>query len=102
MFEREGKDPQMNVRLTKLSKAILVAIALVVAASFFSTNAMASAAGTKAHFNYVTVNAGETLWSMAATYGKGQDARDWIANLVDLNNLTTNNLQAGQRLALPN
>ena len=91
-----------TVRLTRLSKTILVAIALVIAASFFSTNAMASGESSKAHFNYVTVNSGETLWGMAATYGKGQDPRDWIANVVDLNNLTTNNLQAGQRLALPN
>lgn len=91
-----------NLRLTKLSKAILFALALVLGATFFTGNASASSEATKAHFNYVSVSSGETLWSLASTYAKGQDPRDWIASVVDLNNLTSNNLQAGQRLALPN
>jgi LysM repeat protein len=52
-------------------------------------------------FTYITVHAGETLWSLASRYAGGADQREWIANLVDINMLQTDTLQPGQRLALP-
>ena len=89
-------------RLGGFAKAILLVIALVMAIGFFSSNALASGEASKAHYNYVTIHAGETLWGLAESHAKGQDPRDWIQSLVELNNLTSNQLQPGQRLALPN
>lgn len=89
-------------RISVLAKAILLVTALIMAIGYFSTNASASSEVSKAHFHYLTVNAGQTLWGLAETHAKGQDPREWIASVVDLNNLTTNELQPGQRLALPN
>lgn len=91
-----------TVRLTGLSKVILLIAAIFLAMGFFSTNALASGEANKAHFHYVTISSGQTLWSLASKYAKNTDPRDWIASVVDLNNLNTNNLQPGQRLALPN
>ena len=65
-------------------------------------SANASSESVKVSFEHVTVHSGETLWQLAQQYGKGQDARDWIANVVDLNGLTSVDLQPGQDLALPN
>lgn len=89
-------------RLSGFAKVILLVTALVMAIGFFSSNALASGESTKSHYNYVTVHAGETLWGLAESHAKNQDPRDWIQSLVELNNLTTNELQPGQRLALPN
>lgn len=89
-------------RLTGFSKAILLVTALIMAIGFFSSNALASSSSSKSELNYVTVHAGETLWGLAETHVKDGDPRDWISAVVDLNNLTTNDLQPGQRLALPN
>jgi LysM repeat protein len=89
-------------RLNGFIKAILLATALILAIGYFSSNALASSETTKSHFHYVTVNAGQTLWGLASSHAKNSDPREWIAAVVDLNNLTSNELQPGQRLALPN
>lgn len=89
-------------RLTTLSKALLLAVALVIGATFVSGTASASATKVEVHYTYISISAGQTLWTLAEKYAAKQDPRDWIARLVDLNNLTSDNLQPGQRLALPN
>ena len=89
-------------RINGFIKAILLATALILAVGFFSSNALASSDTAKTNFHYVTVSAGQTLWGLAESHAKNSDPRDWIAAVVDLNNLTTNQLQPGQRLALPN
>ena len=89
-------------RLTVLSKAILLALAMILAIAFVSGNAIASATKADIKFNYVTVTEGQTLWGLAAHYSKDQSQREWIASLVELNNLTATELQPGQKLALPN
>ena len=91
-----------TVRLTRLSKAILLVIGMIIAVAFVSGNASASATKTVVQFKYVTVTSGQTLWALASKYSKDQSQREWIATLVELNNLTSNDLQPGQKLALPN
>ena len=89
-------------RLSGIAKVILLFTALVMAVGFFSSNALASGSEVKTQYNYITVHAGETLWGLAEAHAKGKDPRDWMAALVELNNLTSNELQPGERLALPN
>ena len=89
-------------RLTGLSKAIILTIALGCTIAFASGSADASSSSAEVEFTYITVSSGETLWGLAAKHADGASQREWIANLVDLNNLTTNDIQPGQRLALPN
>ena len=89
-------------RLTNLSKILLLTVALIFGATVVSGNAVASATKVTVNYSYITVSAGQTLWTLAERYGKDQDPRDWIAKLVDLNNLGGSSLQPGQRLALPN
>lgn len=90
-------------RIIGLSRFAVLVMAIIMAIGFFSSNAHASATGSKASFEYVTVNSGQSLWDLADRYA-GQDVnqREWIASLVELNNLTSNDLQPGQRIALPN
>ena len=86
-----------------IRQAIVVAVVTASAIGFISGQAAtANSQAAKVTFEYVTVQSGQSLWSLASDLAPNQDPRDWIAAVVDLNNLTTNELQPGQRLALPN
>lgn len=52
-------------------------------------------------FEYVTVMSGDNLWAIAERYAPERDPRDFIADIVALNNLSDSVVDAGMRLALP-
>jgi LysM repeat protein len=52
-------------------------------------------------FTQVTVQSGQSLWGLAEKYAPNADARDWIAEVIDLNALDSAELYPGQQLALP-
>ena len=52
-------------------------------------------------FEYITITSGDTLWGVAETYAPDRDPRDFIADIVALNNLSDSVVDAGMRLALP-
>ena len=88
----------------RIMVALVLAFAIFGAISLATGQAQAIGAGpssTEASFTYVTIHAGDTLWSLADSYAGNADPRDWIAELVTLNALESNNLQPGQKLALP-
>jgi len=64
-------------------------------------NSETSKSATQGNFAYITVMSGETLWTIAQRYAPNQDPRDYIANLVALNNLNDSVLTPGMQLALP-
>jgi FlaG/FlaF family flagellin (archaellin) len=84
----------------KLMRALMI-VAAVVAITVFPYSANASAEKPGTEFDYVTVSTGQSLWELADVYAQGEDPRDWIAEVVSLNNLQTAQLQAGQQIALP-
>jgi len=47
------------------------------------------------------VVSGDTLWRLAATFGKGQDPRSYIWRLQNLNKLGAPSLFPGEKLLLP-
>jgi hypothetical protein len=63
---------------------------------------VASATDTKAEQVYYSVASGDTLWKIASDLAPNQDPRDFIAQLVELNKLTSDSVTPGQRLLLPN
>jgi LysM repeat protein len=70
---------------------------------FMSPSAQASNSSGNVKFDYVTVSAGDTLWSIAQeNVSSGNDARDYMYELATLNNLESADLTPGQRIALPN
>jgi hypothetical protein len=44
---------------------------------------------------------GDSLWSIAEQYAPNRDPRDFIAEIVALNNMTDSVVDAGMRIALP-
>jgi hypothetical protein len=58
--------------------------------------------GVATGFDYVTIRSGQSLWQLAETIAPTSDPRDVIAEIVSLNQLPSESVQPGQRLALPN
>jgi LysM repeat protein len=50
----------------------------------------------------ITVQPGDTLWSLAESVSEpGEDIRETILEIGEINGLTSSSIQAGQRLLLP-
>ena len=52
-------------------------------------------------FEYVTIMSGDSLWAIAEQYAPERDPRDFIEDIMALNNLSDSVVDAGMRLALP-
>jgi LysM domain len=50
---------------------------------------------------YVSVHAGDTLWSLAQRYAPNTDPREWIDQVTTMNSLGSAGVLAGERLAIP-
>ncbi len=92
------------LRLTPRGRVVVFVLALGLGLVGMLGNQVASA-GTPAPAVPVeahTVRAGETLWDIAAGLAApGQDVRDVVDDLVDLNDLPGSGLTAGQQILLP-
>jgi len=96
-----------HLRLTRRGRVVLTllaAIPLVIGALVFALNGGgAAASGEKTHvqFQYVTVESGQSLWTIAEKVAPSADPRDVIADIVSLNQLDSGVVSPGQRLAIP-
>lgn len=95
------------VRLTRRGRAALV---LLLAALLFATfslgrsatgTADAAPAGSGAPVEQTTVQAGESLWSVARRIAPENDPREVVQQIQRLNGLSGSHIQAGQQLLLP-
>lgn len=99
--------PRTRLRLTRRGRAVLtalVALPVVIGALLFALNGgMAAATGEQTHatFHYVTVQSGDSLWSVAERLAPKADPRNVIADLVSLNGLESAVVTPGQQLAIP-
>ena len=98
---------QPRLRITRRGRAVLallIAVPLAVAAAVTGIGAIGAAAGTQgstATFHYVTVEPGESLWQVAQSVAPTADPRDVVANILNLNDLSSGEVQPGQWLAIP-
>lgn len=92
-----------NYRLQNPRKLFRAVTILALAASFSIAGFSGSFANSQpaAPLEFITVNSGETLWELASQHAPGEDPRDWIAEVVAVNALTTVDLEPGQKIALP-
>ncbi|MEO5534278.1 MAG: LysM peptidoglycan-binding domain-containing protein [Pseudolysinimonas sp.] len=101
-----------RLRLTRRGRVVFTTIAaapLVVLALFFGLNAGGAAATQDSsthdspaqYLTYLTVDGGQSLWDLAAEVAPNADPREFAAQIVALNQLTTSEIHPGQRLAIP-
>jgi len=104
--------PSVSFKLSRRGRRIrsVVIVALLISAfNIFAqissgaqaTNSSLSATSVTQSVEYVSVRSGDTLWTMAGTYAPNSDPREWIKQVVSLNSLSSIDLLAGQRLAVP-
>lgn len=99
-----GQRGLRGLRLTRRGRAVVLALALTVSipAVGFGGRAVASDPGVPIEVSVHTVAPGETLWGFARELAApGQDVREVVAQLRDLNELRSTGLKVGQTLLLP-
>ena len=91
-------------RVYRLTRTFVVLALLIWGVTNFFAGQSATATSTvgSSNFEYVTVYAGDTLWSIAEQQAPDQDPSDYVQKIIDLNNLQNVNVEVGQQLALPN
>lgn len=104
-------NPSINTsigpRLTRRGRflarlAVIASLSILLLASF----SLATASNQSSDSSYtspyvkVTVRPGETLWSLAAKSGSG-DRRAMVDEIIEVNNLKSPEVVAGQKLYLP-
>ena len=96
--------PSAPLQLTARGRAVLLFVLLVTALVVSLATGAVSLAGTSATavpVQYVTVEAGETLWAIAAEVAPTADRRETIALIRELNALSSSAVRAGQQIAVP-
>jgi LysM repeat protein len=76
----------------------MVVLAVMVLGGFLLGQSASQAAG---HPSKVTVEAGETLWSVASRVAPHSDPRVEVAKIQAFNHLGTPSVEAGQQLLVP-
>ncbi len=93
-----------QLRLTARGRRVvaLLALLLVGLVSLVGGRAFADAPARALEVQTYSVASGDTLWALASSLAKpGEDVRDVVAEIVDLNGLASAELTVGQRLVVP-
>ena len=100
-----------RLRITRRGRLVLTSLVvgpLVVAgviggvvAGVNATSAIATSSSSTVEFDYLTINAGDSLWQVAERIAPASDPRDVIADIVSLNQLSSSSVEPGQRIAIP-
>ncbi len=106
---RETATKTGSLRLTRRGRVVFGALAtvlvaglLAVVAAFAAPEAMASGEAPRGdQFEYVVVQPGSSLWSLASHLDPAADPRDLVSEIVRLNQLPGSSVQAGDAIAVP-
>ena len=95
-----------RLRLTKRGRVVLTSLAALPVVAGVMVLALngggATATGSSgAELEEITVQAGQSLWSLAEDLAPGVDPRDVISDIQSVNRLETGTIRAGQVLMLP-
>jgi hypothetical protein len=106
--DAQASTVRTRLRLTRRGRVVLTllaAIPVVLGIAFGVLNGGQASAGdathAAVHFQHVTVEPGESLWQVAQQEAPKADPRQFVEDVVSLNNLPSSAVQAGQRLAIP-
>ena len=101
--------PRPHLRLTKRGRTVfttLAAIPLIIAAAMVGLNgggatATQDVAVAGGNYEYVTVEAGQSLWALATDIAPASDPRDVVEDILAFNGMSSAQIFPGQQLALP-
>ena len=93
-----------HTRLTRRGRVLLLTALVAVLFGAFSLGrsvSEAAAPSSRPAQNVVTVERGDSLWTLARRVAPDNDPRDVVAQIHDLNDLSSAGLVPGQQLVLP-
>ncbi|MCP2263918.1 LysM peptidoglycan-binding domain-containing protein [Promicromonospora thailandica] len=93
-----------GLRITRRGRVVLMLLAMLLVAPMatWGATAVASAPGQPIEVRVHSVQPGETLWGYAQEVARpGEDVRDAVARLQDLNEMSTASVRVGELLLLP-
>ncbi|MEV0893318.1 hypothetical protein [Promicromonospora sp. NPDC050262] len=93
-----------GLRLTRRGRVVLVLLVMLVVAPMatWGATAVASSPGEPTEVRVHAVQPGETLWGFAEQVVRpGEDVRQAVARLQDLNEMTSGTVRVGELLLLP-
>lgn len=94
-----GKTRKMRLNYRRFARVISITLMLMLVMVFtIKTNASGS---TKDSFKDVIVCQGDTLWTIAKYYGKGEDVQKVIYEIMEFNNMEKSDIYPGQKLNIP-
>ncbi|MHA7145956.1 LysM peptidoglycan-binding domain-containing protein [Arthrobacter sp. TmT3-37] len=107
--QHSPREPERPLTLTRRGRLLLVGLpialgvaALILLGAFLTSQAQAGeSAPVSSSVVDVNVAAGETLWDLAVRYAPDRDPRDVVTEMVELNNLRSSVVQAGQSISIP-
>lgn len=94
-----------GLRLTRRGRVVLVLLAMILVAPMatWGATAVASSPGEPTEVRVHAVQPGETLWGFAREVAEpGEDVRQAVARLQDLNQMSSSTVRVGELLLLPN
>lgn len=100
----DGAEGPAPLRLTARGRRVVALLSLLLVSAFalIGTKAVAGGPERALEVQAYTVAAGDTMWELAAQLAApGEDVRDVIRELVELNGASSAGLTAGQRILLP-
>jgi LysM repeat protein len=91
-----------KTRSARLRRTVVLSV-LIVAGAVFGPQAFATEPSSQpVQLDTYTVGSGETLWSIAANLTpEGRDVRETMADIQQINALSSSQLQAGEQILLP-
>jgi len=94
-----------RLRVTRRGRLLLTAVVALLLLVVLSIGRAGSQAATVTEagpgLQQATVQAGDTLWSVAQRIAPDNDPREVVAQIRRINDLSTSGLQVGQQLLLP-
>lgn len=100
---RPTEGSAVRMRLTRRGRIVLAVLAALLAfgIAMVADQAMASGPADPVVHGTVYVAPGDSLWSIASDVAGDRDVRDVIAQIEQLNALTSSEIQVGQELIVP-
>lgn len=96
------KTYRIKSRAKFMSFIATAAIVIFMLGGLIINNAAASGMDSFSKFDTVRVQTGDTLWDIAYEYNdEGQDVRKLIYKICDINNISSDELKAGQVIKVP-
>lgn len=99
---REREVAKKKIIILMMATLFLVIIGFVIVGNNLSSSKVNARSITEEHKEYksIVIEAGETLWSIADTYGPTylNDKREYVQEIMEVNGLSTEEIYQGQHL----